>query len=87
MSPQPVYRDSTEQGAGSGAGVLLALPALEEQGLLEVGQDVYGALRNGFFGLRSPARWACGKKISFSGPLVARHIISRRWNVRRCPAW
>ena len=36
-----------------GAGVLLALPALEEQGLLEVGQDVYGALRNGFFGLRS----------------------------------
>jgi len=36
-----------------GAGVLLALPALEEQGLLEAGQDVYGALRNGFFGLRS----------------------------------
>jgi hypothetical protein len=35
-----------------GAGVLLALPALEEQGLLEVGQEVYGALRNGFFGLR-----------------------------------
>jgi len=36
-----------------GAGVLLALPVLEEQGLLEVGQDVYGDLRNGFFGLRS----------------------------------
>ena len=36
-----------------GAGVLLALPALLEQGLLEVGQDVYGALRHGFFGLRS----------------------------------
>jgi hypothetical protein len=36
-----------------GAGVLLALPALEGEGLLEVGQDVYGALRNGFFGLRS----------------------------------
>ncbi len=36
-----------------GAGVLLALPALLEQGLLEVTQDVFGALRNGFFGLRS----------------------------------
>jgi len=36
-----------------GTGVLLALPALEEQGLLEVGRDVYGTLRNGFFGLRS----------------------------------
>ncbi|HJM62064.1 MAG TPA: helix-turn-helix domain-containing protein [Alphaproteobacteria bacterium] len=36
-----------------GAGVLLALPALLEQGLVEVGQEVFGALRNGFFGLRS----------------------------------
>ena len=36
-----------------GAGVLLALPALLEQGLVEVGQGVFGALRNGFFGLRS----------------------------------
>jgi hypothetical protein len=36
-----------------GAGVLLALPALLEQGLLEVGTEVYTALRNGFFGLRS----------------------------------
>lgn len=36
-----------------GAGVLLALPALLEQGLLEVGTDVYSGLRNGFFGLRS----------------------------------
>jgi len=35
------------------AGVLLALPALLEQGLLEVGQDIYGALGKGFFGLRS----------------------------------
>ena len=35
------------------AGVLLALPALLEQGLLEVGAEVYTALRNGFFGLRS----------------------------------
>jgi hypothetical protein len=39
--------------AVAGAGVLLALPALLEQGLVEVTQDVFGALRNGFFGLRS----------------------------------
>lgn len=37
----------------SGAGVLLALPALLAEGLLDVGQQVYGGLRNGFFGLRS----------------------------------
>ena len=36
-----------------GAGVLLALPALLEQGLIDVGQEVYQGLRNGFFGLRS----------------------------------
>ena len=36
-----------------GAGVLLALPALVEEGLIEVAQGVFGALRNGFFGLRS----------------------------------
>jgi len=36
-----------------GAGVLLALPALLEQGLLEVGLEVYGGLRDGFFGLSS----------------------------------
>jgi hypothetical protein len=36
-----------------GAGVLLALPALLEEGVLEVGTKVYGGLRNGFFGLRS----------------------------------
>ena len=35
------------------AGVLLALPALLEQGLIDVGERVYGRLRNGFFGLRS----------------------------------
>lgn len=35
------------------AGVLLALPALLEQGLIEVGTRTYGRLRNGFFGLRS----------------------------------
>ena len=36
-----------------GAGVLLALPDLLEQGLIDVGQGVYTGLRNGFFGLRS----------------------------------
>jgi len=36
-----------------GAGVLLALPALLDQGLIDVGQGVYGSLRNGYYGLRS----------------------------------
>jgi hypothetical protein len=36
-----------------GAGVLLALPALLHEGLLEVAESVYGGLRKGFFGLRS----------------------------------
>ena len=36
-----------------GAGVLLALPALLGQGLVDVAQEVFGALRPGFFGLRS----------------------------------
>ena len=35
------------------AGALLALPTLLELGLLEVGEKVYGSLRNGFYGLRS----------------------------------
>lgn len=39
--------------AAAAAGVLLALPALLQQGLLEVSEKVYGALNNGFFGLRS----------------------------------
>jgi hypothetical protein len=39
--------------AVAGAGVLLALPGLLHEGLLEVGEGVYGKLRNGFFGLRS----------------------------------
>jgi len=39
--------------AVSGAGVLLALPALLGQGLIEVTQTVFGGLRPGFFGLRS----------------------------------
>ena len=32
---------------------MLALSALLEQGLIEVGQEVFGALHDGFFGLRS----------------------------------
>lgn len=35
------------------AGALLALPAMLQLGLLEVGENVYGGLRNGFYGLRS----------------------------------
>jgi hypothetical protein len=35
------------------AGALLALPAMLELGLLDVGEQVYGSLRNGFYGLRS----------------------------------
>lgn len=43
----------TPAEAVPGAGVLLALPALLEQGLIEVGEVEYGRLRNAFFGLRS----------------------------------
>jgi len=35
------------------AGVLVALPALLGQGLVEVGQPVYGSLKNGYYGLTS----------------------------------
>ncbi len=35
------------------AGLLLVLPALTEVGLFEIAQQVYGRLRNGFYGLRS----------------------------------
>jgi transposase len=34
-------------------GLLLALPALAEAGLMEAAETVYGKLRNGFYGLRS----------------------------------
>jgi len=37
----------------AGAGALLALPALLDEGLLDEGISVYGSLRSGFFGLRS----------------------------------
>src|SRR5665811_724747 len=33
-------------------GLLLALPALEMTGLLEVAQETFGAMRKGFYGLR-----------------------------------
>ena len=45
--------------AVAGAGVLLALPALVEQGLIEVGESVYGSLRSGFYGLRSVVLTLC----------------------------
>jgi len=35
------------------AGALIALPALLDEGLLEVGKAVYGGLKKGFFGLQS----------------------------------
>ena len=35
------------------AGVLVALPALLGQGIVEVGQKVYGSLKNGYYGLNS----------------------------------
>jgi transposase len=35
------------------AGLLMILPTLAEGGLLEIAQQVYGGLRNGFYGLRS----------------------------------
>ncbi|MFC1705409.1 putative transposase [Planctomycetota bacterium] len=39
--------------AVTGAGVLLAVPALAQQGLVTVGERIYGRLSDGFFGLRS----------------------------------
>ena len=35
------------------AGLLLALPALAQTGLLQTARDVYGRLRNGFYGLET----------------------------------
>ena len=35
------------------AGVLVALPALLGQGLLDIGEDVYGGLKKGYYGLTS----------------------------------
>lgn len=40
-------------GSVAKAGVLVALPALVAQGLYEVSQEVYGKLKNGFYGLNA----------------------------------
>jgi transposase len=40
-------------GSVAKAGVLVALPALLGQGLVDVGQQVYGGLKNGYYGLTS----------------------------------
>ncbi len=40
-------------GSVAKAGVLVALPALVAQGLYEVGQQVYGGLKNGYYGLNA----------------------------------
>jgi transposase len=47
---EPVFEPAQ---AVAKAGVLVALPALLGQGLIEVGQEVYGAVRKGYFGLSS----------------------------------
>ena len=51
MAEAPPRFEAAETVAG--AGVLLALPALLQQGLLDVTEGLYGRLNNGFFGLRS----------------------------------
>ena len=51
LEEAPVRFEAAESVPG--AGVLLALPGLLSQGLLEVSDDVYARLRNGFFGLHS----------------------------------
>ena len=56
LEAAPIFKASQ---AVQGAGVLLALPALLEQGLIDVGQGVYGSLRNGFFGLRTVLLTLC----------------------------
>jgi len=50
---QEALPEFTAAEAVQGAGVLLALPALLQQGLMDVGQSVYGSLHSGFYGLRS----------------------------------
>src|SRR3990170_658415 len=51
--PAPAPPRFAAAEAVQGAGVLCALPALLQHGLLAVGEHVYGRLRNGFYGLRS----------------------------------
>jgi len=50
MEAQPKFEQSESVAK---AGVLVALPALLGQGLVEVGQEVYGLLKNGYHGLTS----------------------------------
>ena len=45
---EPVFAPGTRYPL---AGLLLALPALEATGLLEAARQVYGRLRNGYYGL------------------------------------
>jgi len=51
LEEAPVHFEAAESVPG--AGVLLALPGLLSQGLLEVSDEVYAGLKNGFFGLHS----------------------------------
>lgn len=46
----PEFKPSS---AVANAGALVALPAMLDLGLLEIGEEVYESLRNGFYGLRS----------------------------------
>jgi len=50
VEAEPVFEPAE---AVARAGVLVALPVLLGQGLIEVGREVYGAVRNGYFGLSS----------------------------------
>jgi len=50
VEAEPVFEPAQ---AVAKAGVLVALPALLGQGLIEVGREVYGAVKNGYFGLSS----------------------------------
>ena len=48
--PEAPVRFEAAQSVGK-AGVLVALPALLSQGLVEVGEQIYGRLKNGYYGL------------------------------------
>lgn len=50
--PEAAPRFEAAEGV-RGAGVLCVLPALVQHGLLTVGEQVYGCLRHGFYGLRA----------------------------------
>ncbi|HLB16281.1 MAG TPA: hypothetical protein VJM14_15215 [Burkholderiales bacterium] len=46
----PLFRQGTRV---PGAGVLLALPAIEKSGVVEIARDVYGSIGPAFYGLRT----------------------------------